>query len=255
MPGLGLDDSHLSLLCDPDTRYAFEQDGPTLRNVATGRVYPVRDDIPLFISSLSGPNLRAQTLYDRIAPVYDLAIGLLGLLGLRSDPRPAFLAPLILTPGARVLEVGIGTGANLPFLPVDIDLYGVDISWRMLHRCQKKLRKLGRSAHLYQAEACRLPFRAAVFDVVIHTLGIHGFNSPTRAIREMTWVARPGAQILIVDKHRRKARSGTAAAQAASNSIVEWIPEEMEDVQVSTLDRGAFECVTFRIPREAPQPD
>ena len=54
------EDDVLSVLCDPDTRYAFELDGNTLRNTATGRVYPIRDGIPFFVSTVTGPNLKYQ---------------------------------------------------------------------------------------------------------------------------------------------------------------------------------------------------
>jgi ubiquinone/menaquinone biosynthesis C-methylase UbiE len=248
MPGIELNSEPLSLLCDPDTRYAFEREGTTLRNVATGRVYPVRDGIPLFVSSLTGNNLRSQVLYDRVAPFYDAIARLYVWLSQVPDPRRDFFATLPLARGARVLEVGIGTGANLPYLPGGIDLYGVDISWQMLHRCQNKALKQGRTVRLFQAEGCRLPFRAAQFDAVIQTLGIRGFNSPSRAIREMIWVARPGAQILLVENIPQADKRRTFAA-AAAQSLVEWIPEDMEDVQVRMLGGGAFECVSFRLPQ------
>ena len=60
-----MEDHVLSLLCDPDTRYALELTGSSLRNTATGRMYPIRDGIPLFVSTVTGPNLKYQTLYDR----------------------------------------------------------------------------------------------------------------------------------------------------------------------------------------------
>jgi len=63
----------LSLLCDPDTRYPLELTGNNLRNTATGRIYPIRDEIPLFVSTVKGPNLKYQTMYDYIAPGYDVA--------------------------------------------------------------------------------------------------------------------------------------------------------------------------------------
>ena len=71
--GQQMEDYVLSLLCDPDTRYALEMAGSNLRNTATGRIYPIRDGIPLFVSTVTGSNLKYQTLYDRIAPGYDLA--------------------------------------------------------------------------------------------------------------------------------------------------------------------------------------
>ncbi|MDR3741111.1 MAG: methyltransferase domain-containing protein [Terracidiphilus sp.] len=242
----------LSLLCDPDSRYSFEQDGSTLRNVATGRVYPVREEIPLFVSSLTGPNFSAQTHYDRIAPFYDFGTKAYEFLSQESNPRSSWFSLLNIQPGARLLDIGVGTGASLPFLPKEIEFFGVDISWSMLRRCHRKLQRLGRTGYLFQAEACHLPFRAAVFDVVIHTLGIRQFSSPSRAVREMIWVARPGAQILIVDRAIRAKSSADTQGQQA-RSLAEWIPDDMEHVETHALGGGDYECVTFRVPLDHDQ--
>lgn len=241
----------LSLLCDPDTRYSFEQNGSTLRNVATGRVYPVRRGIPLFVSSLSGANLHAQAHYDRIAPLYDLGVRVVHWLSQTRYERSSWLALLDLHPGERVLEVGVGTGANLPYLPDDVDLYGVDLSWGMLDVYRGKLKRAGRKARLYQAEAERLPFHAAAFDCVFHTCGIRGFSSPARAVREMIWVARPGARIVIVEHAMRpETRPGVAEALDGTR-LASWVPEEMEEVETHFTGDGAFECLSFRVPQEA----
>lgn len=240
----------LSLLCDPDTRYSFEQNGSTLRNVATGRVYPIRHDVPLFVSSLRGANLHAQAYYDRIAPFYDLGQRLWRWLSQAPDPRPSWIAALELQPGMRVLEVGIGTGLNLPYLPADVDVYGVDLSWGMLDRCSRKLRRSVGSTHLFQAEAERLPFRAAVFDCVFHTGGIRRFSSPPRAVREMIWVARPGARIVIIERAAQPdSRPGVTEA-LGEISLTSWVPEEMEEIETHPLEDGALECLTFRVPHE-----
>ena len=240
----------LSLLCDPDSRYSFEQDGNTLRNVATGRVYPIREDIPLFVSSLTGPNFSSQSHYNRIAPFYDLSAKVYGMLMQESDPRSSWFSLINIQPGARVLDVGVGTGASLSFLPSDIEFFGVDISWNMLRRCHRRLQKLGRTGHLFQAEACHLPFRASVFDVVIHTLGIRKFSSPSRAIREMIWVARPGAQVLVVDRTNIVKKSGDTQGQQA-RSLAEWVPPEMEQIETHALGGSDYECLTFRVPQDS----
>ncbi|HWT67021.1 MAG TPA: methyltransferase domain-containing protein [Terracidiphilus sp.] len=240
----------LSLLCDPDSRYSFEQEGSTLRNVATGRVYPIREEIPLFVSSLTGPNFSAQSFYDRIAPFYDFFANVYGLLSQESDPRSSWFSLVNVQPGARVLDVGVGTGASVPFLPRDIDYFGIDISWNMLRRCRRRLQKLDRTGYLFQAEACHLPFRASVFDVVIHTLGIRTFGSPSRAIREMIWVARPGAQILVVDRTNNVKQSGDTQGQQA-HSLAEWVPPEMEHIETHALGGGDYECLTFRVPLDS----
>ena len=249
----------LSLLCDPDTRYAFELEENALRNTATGRVYPIREGIPLFVSTLTGPNLRFQTMYDRIAPGYDLAEWLYRTLLRKPDYRLEYLSELEIRPGARVLEVSVGTGANLRYLPRDIDFYGIDLSWGMLRKCRKNLKKWGREAKLFQGEAGRLPFCAEAFDCVFHVGGINFFTHKERAIKEMIWVAKPGTKIVIVDEtekvvrdHYQRNPTTKGYFEPGSESVrcpVDLVPEEMEEVKAREIFGGKLYCLTFRKPR------
>jgi ubiquinone/menaquinone biosynthesis C-methylase UbiE len=100
---------------------------------------------------------------------------------------------------ARVLEVSVGTGANIPHLRSDSEVFGLDISRGMLKRRQKRLAKWKRSAQ-FQGEAERLPLRDAIFDVVSHVGAINFFNDKARAIAEIIRVAKPGTKIVIVDE-------------------------------------------------------
>ncbi len=135
-----MEDHVLSLLCDPDTRFALELTGNNLRNTATGRIYPIRDGIPLFVSTVTGPNLKYQTLYDRIAPGYDLAERLYHWFTRKPNYRQEYLSELEIRPGARVLEVVRRHRRQYPAIcPRDIDFYGLDISWGMLRKCQRNL--------------------------------------------------------------------------------------------------------------------
>ena len=253
-----MENSVLSLLCDPDTRYALELAGNNLRNTATGRIYPIRDGIPLFVSSVSGSNLKYQTLYDRIAPGYDLAERIYHWFLRKPSYRHEFLGELELKPNARVLEVSVGTGTNLRFLPHDIDFYGIDISWGMLRKCEKNLLKWHRKAHLFQAEAERLPFKVEAFDCVFHAGGINFFNDKLRAIREMIWVAKPGTKILIVDETERTVRDNYQKNPMIRNEFepgsekvscpIDLVPVEMKDVTAREICDGRLYCLTFRKP-------
>lgn len=251
-------DDVLSVLCDPDTRYVFEMDGNALRNTATGRVYPIRDGIPLFISTVTGSNLKYQAMYDRIAPGYDLAERLSRWVTRKPDFRPEFLSELEITAGARVLEVSVGTGANVRYLPENIDFYGIDISWGMLRKCQKNLEKWHRRAHLFHGEAERLPFRVEAFDCVFHVGGINFFTDKARAVKEMIWVARPGTKIVIVDEteksakdHYRRNPEIRNRSEPGSEKVrcpIDLIPEDMTEVKAREIADGKFYCLTFRKP-------
>ncbi len=251
----------LSLLCDPDTRYDFELEGSTLRNTATGRVYPIREGIPLFVSTLTGPNLRYQALYDRIAPGYDLAEWFYRAVLRRPDFRREIIAELEVSPGMRVLEVGVGTGANLRYLPADIDFYGLDISWGMLRRCRRNVRKWRRKARLFHGQAGQLPFRAEVFDCVFHIGGINFFSDPDRAIREMIWVAKPGTKIVISDEtekvvkeHYQKNPATKAAFPAGTEKVrcpIDLVPPDMEEIRAREVADGKLYVLSFRKPAKA----
>lgn len=251
----------LSLLCDPDTRYDFELEGSTLRNTATGRVYPIRDGIPLFVSTLTGPNLKYQALYDRIAPGYDLAESLYRLAFRKPDFRREIVSTLEIQPGMRVLEVGVGTGANLRYLPREIDFYGLDLSWGMLHKCRKNLKRARRKANLFHGEAAHLPFRAEVFDCVFHVGGINFFSDPARAIREMIWVAKPGTKIVIADETEKTVRENyqknpttKAYFPPGAENVrcpVHLVPEEMEDIRAREIADGKLYLLSFRKPAKA----
>jgi ubiquinone/menaquinone biosynthesis C-methylase UbiE len=253
-----MEESVLSILCDPDTRYNLEEAGRNLRNTATGRIYPIRDGIPLFVSTVTGSNLKYQVLYDRIAPGYDLAENLYHWFIHKPNYRHEFIAELELKPNARVLEVSVGTGANLPFLPQDIDFSGVDISWGMLRKCQRNLLKWRRKAHLFQAEAERLPFKAGVFDCVFHIGGINFFTDKARAIKEMIWVAKPGTKIVIVDETERTIRQNYQRTPLVRRSFepgtekvrcpIDLVPTDMKDITSREICGGKLYSLTFRKP-------
>jgi ubiquinone/menaquinone biosynthesis C-methylase UbiE len=254
-----MEDHVLSLLCDPDTRYALELAGNNLRNTATGRIYPIRDGIPLFVSTVTGLNLKYQTLYDRIAPGYDLGERLVDWFTRKPDYRKEYLTELETKPGARVLEVAIGTGGNVPYLPPGVEFFGIDISWGMLRKCQRNLLQWNRHAHLFQGEAERLPFKVEAFDSVFHVGGINLFTDKVRAIKEMIWVARSGAKIVIVDE-LEKASGGNHNLHApmvrnhfepGSENVrcpIHLVPDEMKEVKAREICDGKMYCLTFRKP-------
>src|SRR5688500_18126723 len=74
-----------------------------------------------------------ERVYNTYSRVYDLLFGRVFQSGRLLGPEL-----LELFPGAKLLEVGIGTGLCLPLLPRNIDLTGVDLSQGMLDQAQKR---------------------------------------------------------------------------------------------------------------------
>jgi ubiquinone/menaquinone biosynthesis C-methylase UbiE len=268
----------LSLLCDPATHESLElqvdvgPDGaqqPLLANPKSGRRFPIREGIPVFLNEaeVSGLNRKYQKMYDWMAPGYDLALKLYAFLK-RTDlreMRSGYLEELEIKGGDQVLEVSVGTGTNIPFLPPNIDFYGLDISWGMLKKCRQNLKGWRREANLFYGEAENLPFKSESFDVVFHFGGINFFSDKARALREMVRVAKPGTKIVIADETEKHVESvyektpflgryfeGRREAVSPPNDL---LPQGMLDVRLKEFREGRLYCLTFRKPTEPRAPE
>lgn len=152
------------------------------------------------------------------------------------------LKELDIGPNSRVLEVSVGTGANLRLLPADARYVGLDISLGMLKKCRSNLQRWKQQADLFQGAAETLPFSDNSFDVVYHIGGINSFNDKAKAIREMIRVAKPGSKILIVDETGKYARSKHIIPPTA------LIPSEMREKTFEDFRDGRLYRLTFRKP-------
>jgi ubiquinone/menaquinone biosynthesis C-methylase UbiE len=97
------------------------------------------------------------------------------------------------------LEVGIGTGLNLPFYGESVQLTGIDFSPAMLAIARQRAARLGREADLREADALALPFPDATFDTVVSTFTLCAVPDDRRAVAEMSRVLRPGGLLLLAD--------------------------------------------------------
>ncbi len=116
----------------------------------------------------------------------------------RAAARNQVLKHLPRQAGMRLLDVAVGDGVYLPWMPGDWQVFGIDVSWTQLQACLG--RTVGPKVQLIQGEAETLPFRDAQFDAVLSIGAFNYFNDPEAALREMVRVVRPGATIVISDE-------------------------------------------------------
>lgn len=112
--------------------------------------------------------------------------------------RDKVLRHLPKEPGLKLLDVAIGDGVYLPWLPADWSVVGIDISTAQLDACRQKAGS--RSLTLSLGEAEDLPFRDGHFDAVLSIGGFNYFNDPEGSLREMVRVTRSGGVIVISDE-------------------------------------------------------
>lgn len=201
-----------------------------------------------------GQNQKYQRFYDKIAGLYDLwEIVYAGLLhGGRDSARHDLLKNLTVKPGDTVLEVSIGTGVNLKYLPAEAEFYGLDISWKMLQQCRRNLPKWKRQATLFHGIAEDLPFRDGVFEVVYHIGGVNFFQDPRKAIQEMMRVTKRGGLVLYGDETEKMVREVYAKTPLAGShfqgekvpSPLTWLPPDLNPSYEIIL-KGNFYIVSF----------
>ena len=142
--------------------------------------------------------------------MYDPLMARAERAGLR-DERAA----LIRQARGRVLEIGAGTGSNLPHYAGDVEsLTLTDPEAPMLRRLERK----GPAALVLRAPAEDLPFDDDSFDTVVSTLVLCAVDDQPRALREIRRVLRPGGKFLFLE-HIRSTEPKMARKQDRLNGI------------------------------------
>jgi len=97
----------------------------------------------------------------------------------------------------RVLELGVGTGLNLPLYRDVKEVIGVDISGKMLEKARRK--RTGVPVKLIQADARSLPFPDKSFDTVVSTFFLCVVPERERVIKEIGRVLKPKGLLLAME--------------------------------------------------------
>ncbi len=99
----------------------------------------------------------------------------------------------------ETLEIGIGTGLNLPHYPARVRLTGVDADAAALTFAARRARELGRPVRLDTGNALALPYPEAGFDSVVCTFALCEVPDDAAALGEALRVLRPGGRLLLAD--------------------------------------------------------
>jgi SAM-dependent methyltransferase len=120
------------------------------------------------------------------------------------EPFIAEYAGFASTSGQRVLEIGVGLGSDfIRFVRAGADATGVDLTQRAVDMVGRRLALEGLSADLRVADAERLPFADASFDVVYSWGVLHHTPDSDAAFREALRVLRPGGRLCVMVYARR----------------------------------------------------
>ena len=277
--------AHVVLLRCPECGAALEYIGTTtprgrlhMGNLrcATSHLWAVQDGVPHLAPASHGWGFDGfiHLIYELFAPLHDLGLryGLpMAMLATEDEVRKKYLPQLDLDslPGERqpgrplrILEVGVGTGANLPYLEwalprgTEVEIWGIDYSDQMIAGCRERLlRWEGPPVELLLADAHALPFADAAFDRVLHVGAIASYRDPARALAEMARVTRPATPVVVVDEQLDPAAGWyqqimfqwITIFDRVAHAPVEHVPRGATDLRV-TQAGPFYYCMSFRTP-------
>jgi ubiquinone/menaquinone biosynthesis C-methylase UbiE len=132
------------------------------------------------------------------AAVYDPFLALGELAGVSSRRRR-----LLTAARGRVVELGAGTGLNVPHYPDGLDeLLLVEPDPAMRRRLGRRVRRSPAIAGIVDACAERLPFADGSVDTVVATFVLCTVDDPEHVLREIARVLRPDGKLLFLEHVR-----------------------------------------------------
>ncbi len=164
-----------------------------------------------------------ERAYARWAPIYDLVFDKVMAPGRKAAVAAARRA------GPRILDVGVGTGLELPYFDKDSEVVGVDLSEPMLRKAQEKVRRRGLTQvrGLCVMDALRLAVPDASFDAAIAPYVITVVPDPHATLTELLRVVRPGGEVVLVNHigAENGPRAGFERWLARQTHHIGWRPE------------------------------
>jgi phosphatidylethanolamine/phosphatidyl-N-methylethanolamine N-methyltransferase len=165
------------------------QDNPVFDGADASRDKATAGDKP----SLDNKDVKRS--YARWAPVYDL------VFALAMYPGRKALTAAASRPFGRVLDVGVGTGLELPMFDQRTRLVGVDLSEPMLRRAQTRAvkKQLSNVDGLVVMDATNLAFPDGHFDAAVAPYVLTVVPDPKATLDELARVVKPGGEIILVN--------------------------------------------------------
>ncbi len=137
-------------------------------------------------------------LWNRNAGVYDLmSMPMEHMIGFKKARAKLFEGLK-----GKILELGVGTGRNIPYYPDDVSVVAIDISKNMISKAEDKAERLSRDVSFEVADVEELPFEDESFDAVVATGVFCCVPDQIRGFKEAKRVLKKGGKIILLEHVR-----------------------------------------------------
>jgi ubiquinone/menaquinone biosynthesis C-methylase UbiE len=133
----------------------------------------------------------------------DQIVPLLINLAMRRQDLAAYRSRVVPAAEGRVLEIGIGSGLNLPFYSRGVEqVIGLDPSPKLLAMARQANRPKSRIVAFIEGSAEQIPLEKGTIDTIVMTWALCSIPDPARALREIHRVLKPTGHLLFVEHGR-----------------------------------------------------
>jgi ubiquinone/menaquinone biosynthesis C-methylase UbiE len=133
--------------------------------------------------------------YDRIAPYFDAMEAVMEGLFFKNWRKKLWSK----VDGHHILEVGVGTGKNFEFYPIEARLTAIDFSEKMLKQALHNKNRKSDAVDLDLMDVQSLAYADNSFDTVIGSFVFCSVPLPIKGLKELYRVCRPGGQVLLLE--------------------------------------------------------
>ncbi|NPA12386.1 MAG: class I SAM-dependent methyltransferase [Aquificae bacterium] len=156
--------------------------------------------------------------------------------------------------GDKVLEIGVGTGTNLPYYRPETDLTVVEPSKEMLKYFMDKAPTYPLKIHIKEGFAEELPFGDNTFDGVVSTLVLCSVSSPKKVLQEIKRVLKPNGVFIFIEHIKAPDGTFTQKVQNVVKDGWKWLFEgcditrETHKYIQSVFPKTEYKMVRFNSP-------
>jgi len=177
--------------------------------------------------------------YDRVAWMYDFMESPMEFFSFAD-----FRRDLLSQARGKILEIGVGTGKNLPWYPPGADLTGIDVSPRMLERARKKAEERGMHPRLEVMDVERMAFPDRTFDTAVSTFVFCSVLHPQRGLAEIRRVLKKGGTALFLE-HVRSDNTLAGAVMDLVNPVINaLVGPHINRRTVDFIEEAGFEILS-----------